>query len=949
MPSRARNRRSAIIAAVVSSGLLLPTSAAMATDPDPAAAASAPDPAAVSCVDETADSATASTVAVACDQDVEVVGERTEWNTVYAQADGTMRLDVSALAVRTQVDGDWGAVDATVVAAPEGIAVAAPVRPMTFSDGSDGMPLARIEREGHELTFDVPFDLPAPRLDGDQLTYDQVLPGVDLVVSVNDDATGFSEVFRVDSPEAAANPQLSQLTFPVQTTEGLELQADQGGFVAVDDAGTEIFTSPTPAMWDSREATPMPQVRARSSLLGQADPAVPAAEAFGDEVVDLERSPSLASTVADMPASVVDDQVSITPDPAMIEDDATVWPIYIDPAISGSLNDWTAVRDAFGQSYRFNPDEGVGLCNRATSSTCSATFRSRILWKFGGLEAIGAMNGADINGTTFAVVGTHSYDCTPRPINLYRVDNWNSATAWPANNYYFQSSLTVAHKSSCAGQPVRWLEFPALEAGQAVAVANSNQLTMGLATDESSMAYWKRYRNDAGLSISYNRAPTIPTGVKFSNPAAACVTGAGRPVLRTTTPVLYAVLSDPDGQAVQANVDVYAVNTNTPILWHARPAAQASGVGQTVQLGGMSGGKIYRVQINGVDPNVVGGPAVACEMEIDLTPPAPPTVAPAPVTGQPLYTSASPAGGIGQTGSFRFGNGGSTDVVSYKYSFGSSALNQTTTAAAPTITFAPKQAGFQTLYYQSVDRAGWTSPMQTYTFSVAFPETTVWRLDETTGATAASSGDPANGLPITWTGPVTRVDGPFAEAGIDPADRAVLIGPNAASGATAVPVMRTSDSFAVQAIVRADAVDGTAAVAYQSGTYRAGYTLGYRPCADGQSSCWSFAMPGTDAYETSMDEAISPIKVEPGQWTLISGVHDAGQDRISIWVCTIGDEPGDLEPTGNVTVPHANAWSATGPLRLGLTPFVGAVSELRTLTGAIDDTTVNRACNQPAA
>ncbi|WP_263120202.1 LamG domain-containing protein [Cellulomonas fimi] len=934
-------------AAMVATSLVVPWSSAAADEPDPQVVEPAP---VVTCTDQAADSSEASTVAVACDQDVEVVGERTEWNTVYAQADGTMRLDVSALAVRTQVDGDWGEIDATVVAASEGITVAAPVRPMVFSDGTDGMPLARITREGQELTFDVPFDLPSPALDGDQLTYDEVLPGVDLVVSVNDDATGFSEVFRVEDAEAAANPLLAELSFPVETSDALSLQADAGGFVAVDAEGTEYFTSPTPAMWDSRDLTPAPVVGARtSSLRGSADLAVSAADAFGEEEVDLERAPSSASATAELPAAVAESEVSITPDPAMIDDDSTVWPVYIDPAISGSLNDWTAVRDVFGQSYRFNPDEGVGLCNRATSTSCTATFKSRILWKFGGLASIGAMNPSDINGTTFAVVGTHSYDCTPRAINLYRVDNWSSATAWPANNYYFQSSLTVAHKSSCAGQPVRWLEFPALEAGQAVANANSNQLTMGLATDESSMAYWKRYRNDAGLSISYNRAPTIPTGVKFSSPAAVCTTGAARPVLRSATPVLYAVLSDPDGQAVQANVDVYAAGTSTPILWHARPAAQASGVGQSIQLGGMTGGKIYRVQINGVDPNVVGGPAVACEVEIDLVAPAAPTIKPVAVGTQPVYTTGVPAGGLGKTGSFQFGNGGSADVVSYKYSLNSSALNLSTTAAQPTVAVTPTSAGSQTLYFQSVDRAGWTSPMQSYTFSVAFPETTVWRLDETAGMTAASSGDPGTGFPMTWTGPVTRVDGPFAEAGINPADRAVLLGPDAASGATALPVMRTSDSFAVQAIVRADAVDGTAAVAYQSGTYRAGYTLGYRPCADGQSSCWAFAMPGTDAYDTTIDAAVSPEKVEPGQWTLITGVHDAGQDRISVWVCTIGDEPGDLEPTGNVTVPHANAWSANGPLRLGQTTFVGAVSELRTLTGAIDDTTVNRACNQPAA
>jgi hypothetical protein len=933
----------AAVAAALVAVLAAPAGAVPSSGPEPAEFE-------VACSDSAVDSAEASVVAASCDTDVEVLGERTEWNTLYAQADGTWRLDVSALAVRTQVDGEWADIDTAVVAGENGLVVAAPVRPMVFSDGTADLPLAQIERDGHTLTFDVPFDLPAPTVEDDQITYDEVLPGVDLVVTVNDDGTGFSEVLRVESAAAAADPRLAGLTFPVETSEDLELQEDDGGFVAVDENGERMFSSPMPAMWDSREPVTAPVASLRAGGRLTADVSQAPVDAAGDLEVDLERAPSVASQVSHLPAVLDTDGVSITPDAAMIADAETVWPLYIDPAISGSLNDWTAVRDAFGQSYRFNPDEGVGLCNRATSTSCSATFRSRILWTFGGLSSIGALDGGNITGATFAVVGTHSYDCTARPVTAYRVDPWSSATPWPGGPTWIpQSTLTVAHKASCAGQPVRWLEFPALEAGQAVAIANSSQLTMGLAADESSMAYWKRFRNDAGLSISFNRAPNMPTGVRFADPAASCVMGANRPVLRIVNPVLYAVLTDSDGDAVQANVDVYAAGTSNPILWHSRPTAQASGVGQSIRLGGMQHGKIYRVQINGVDPSVWGGPAAACEMEIDTVAPVAAQVTPS------IYTTGVPAGGVGLPGTFTFANGGSTDVVSYKYSFNTSALNLSTAAGNPAVSFTPTSAGSQTLYFQSVDRAGWTSPMQSYAFNVAFPQTTIWNLDETTGALAGSASPTGDAFPMTLVGAPARVDGPFAESGFNPADRALLLGSMGTTGSSARIPVQTAQNFAVAALVKADAGTGTATVLSQDGVATAGFDLGYRPCATGSGSCWSFAMPQTDVSAPGVDAVVSTVPVEAGQWTLVTGIHDAVADQLRLFVCTVGDEQGDLEPIGPVIAPHAAAWSANGPFRLGATKsagvdaWTGAVSEVRSWTGIVDDTTVNRACNQPAA
>ena len=70
----------------------------------------------------------------------------------------------------------WVDVDNDVVAAGAVLEVASAVAPMSFSDGSGAEPFARIERDGHVLELDVPFDLPKP-----SVSRPSARPGDDLV------------------------------------------------------------------------------------------------------------------------------------------------------------------------------------------------------------------------------------------------------------------------------------------------------------------------------------------------------------------------------------------------------------------------------------------------------------------------------------------------------------------------------------------------------------------------------------------------------------------------------------------------------------------------------------------------------------------------------------------------------------------------------------------------
>lgn len=213
----------------------------------PAVADDLPDCAALSAATE----AEARDIALACGTEVAVESLTDPWSSTTILPDGYARLSSSVDAVRAadpgDVDGDgtaWRPVDATLRSASvDGrIVMTAPAADLTFSAGDtggpgSGGPLASLTTaEGHTITVDVPFDLPAPAVDvaAGQVVY-PLADGVDVIVTPNSDGTSFSEVIRAASVEAlGAVPELEALTgdglvFPVAVSDGLEVRPKAAG------------------------------------------------------------------------------------------------------------------------------------------------------------------------------------------------------------------------------------------------------------------------------------------------------------------------------------------------------------------------------------------------------------------------------------------------------------------------------------------------------------------------------------------------------------------------------------------------------------------------------------------------------------------------------------------------------------------------------------------------
>lgn len=120
-----------------------------------------------------------------------------------------------------------------------------------------------------------------------------------------------------------------------------------------------------------------------------------------------------------------------------------------------------------------------------------------------------------------------------------------------------------------------------------------------------------------------------------------------------------------------------------------------------------------------------------CRFTVDRTAPGV-----APTVASPEYPEnpASPTGGTSVTGTFLLTAHGVADVVGFRYGDSQwSMYNQVPAdqlGGAATIRWQPRSAGEQTLYVVSVDRAGNSSPVRSYTFKVRDLTVTAWSTSQ---------------------------------------------------------------------------------------------------------------------------------------------------------------------------------------------------------------------------
>lgn len=920
----------------------------------------------------------ANALAIACDSEVEVVGERTPWETSWAGPNGTTRLEMTTVPTRTQIGDEWVPVDPGLVFGDETIDVAAGVFPIALNPGGEqgaSDPLATIERNGHVLDVWFPLELPVPSVEGSRAIYD-FGEGIRLAVTVNVDATGIASVVELESPIAAErfldmleNDRLTdgtpgaglEIGYAAATSDGLTLTVDEFSQTIVTDAeGETQFYAPPPIMWDSAGET--------------VD-----YDAEVTEVASTDRlaQPSAGDKIVSIAASLADSTIVVRPDEATLNDPATVWPVYIDPAFSGyGASERIAVRTGGYTSTLYqwtnisssSPGEGAGLCSEV--NTCNVVFRQRLVWKFVGLSTVANLAGADIQSASFTVNGVHSYSCAATLAALWRTADISAASNWSLSWVQQLGTRTESQRPSCGTNGYR--SFDAKAGFVWMADANSTTISLGLATDDSSMTNWKRFAHDATISVTYNRAPAVPTSMQMTSPpVTGCVSGEGRPAIASLTPTLSAIVSDPDGNAVQASFAVRPVaeldKTGSQVRSEWRSGnltAITSGLraSTAVPSGELEAGVPYAWRVRGYDGSRYSSYSGWCEFIIDTTAPSMPTVAPVTTGVAVSYVENAERGGVGLQGKFTLTrNSADTDVVAFRYGFNAPSMPSTIapdSSGNATIAFTPLSAGPVTLSVRTQDAAGNFSPTRTYVFSVVTPtEDGIWTLDEGTGVTAANSvGAPSR--PLTLNGP-TWGSGPHELFDSRQGDHALQFDGVNDFASTTAPIVDTADSFAISTHVLLDPtrIGGgqSLSVVSQDAVDRGGFRVEYSASCPGMTQgCWSFSMPNS-ATGTGETVARSAVPVTGGEWVNLVAEYDKPAQEMRLWVCEVGtpSDPAVGEPVSSSVSRTATPWSTSGSFALGRSLFAtgyarfwdGSIDNVRVFSGeVVSEAKIRRLC-----
>ncbi|MBN0045196.1 laminin G domain-containing protein [Streptomyces actuosus] len=917
-------------------------------------------------------------------QRVEVTGKRSERSTVFANPDGhTFTLEESTAPVRVPApDGGWQAPDATLEKRPDGsVAPKAAAVQMAFSGGGDKAPLARITDHGRSLELGWPGTLPAPTLDGTTASYAEVLPGVDL--RVNTTPESFQPVFVVKTPEAAANKELKKLTFDLKAVNLNVREGASGSLAAVDDAGRTVFKAPPARMWDSagEDAGPQTQLaRTEAAGTGEAAPSDPSESAPSGSGVE----PGQGDAVTRMDVDVTKDSLSVVPDAQMLsETDAADFPLFIDPAVAAGVSERTLLRSDGYTSYGWsngsdNEGKGMGHCSSYGGYYCGPGYTQRLYFEFSPSQ----LSGKKVLDATFRATETWSFTCDAKWVDLVRTNNISSSTTWssrPAElDWMVDRWVSAGRGSACdPSQPAAPIEFhdnPAesnenlTPTVQSFAAGNFARLTLELrAHDESDTAAWKRFRNDAILSVQYVSLPAKPSDLHVvDGGASACIRSASDPqIVSDVAPQLKATAHTmPGGATGQENLRVYFdldelhsdgtwVDTTPPGGVSAYPTTGFRKDGQAISMtwSGLAVGTLYRYhawtwsyyddQSNHLSSAASDG---FCYFKVD--PPAP--KAPK-ITINSVYTDCdkdcTAHGGPGVPGEFVFAPGdGDVDIKAYQYKL--SAADGTWSdddwsSELPGLTVSrsipPTRSGANVLSVRAKDDSKWGA-LATIEFNVAEGPGPVglWHFDEATGA--ALDAETTDGEDnATLHGGASRDDrGRLGEITRDAQnnimeeshlDKGMALDGTTGYAATDGQVVDTSDSYTVSAWARLDRLPSdNRTVLGQDGTFYSGFYLSYQ----GSVGTWTLrTSPKDDGSGNITDQVV--VAKQPataGVWTHLAAVYDKPANEIRLYV------NGKLQ--GSHTA--APSWKAQGPLQIGRVLWAGAYYDY--FPGSIDEVAV---------
>ncbi|MFF3018218.1 DNRLRE domain-containing protein [Streptomyces sp. NPDC057939] len=695
-------------------------------------------------------------------KDVEVTTEASAHTTTWAQPDGAFKVRVSSSAVRAKVGNGWKPVDTTLERVEGGfapkavngrvvfsagsvpqaggdsrasrgvsrVALTRPAVAKTDTPGPAWTQLVRLNTNGHDLSVSWPGPLPVPVISGSRALYENVRPGIDLVMTAQDG--GYTHVLVVKDKQAAADPLLGRLDYQLSSPDlTFHLDGVSQSVSIRDSAGVEVAGSPSPYMWDSagKVAVTEGEERAKPAPEAKDHPTLALAGLNGAEGAHGRMAGAALS-----PENVL----SIKPDTRLLQDADTVYPVFIDPSIKGHKQDWTAFyktegNSSFWNGMNYNSGSGTPEARVGYESTTGGTSRAAFIF-----EIPGVTHGAQIRSATLQALQTYSWGCTPKPFDVYHTpmiytwSNWNNT-----NNGTFWGKriggATTGHgyNSSCPDADVRIDITPTVTES---ANGRYQNLTLGLRSpNESDPNYWKKFMVNSDrapyIDIIYTRVPNTPVKADMSTtPGGECTTQAPIVKIGKTDVIFNAKASDGDGNLRQLNFRVWSSSGSTVDVFD----DTNDGFGEvTVEWEKFTPGVTYYWLAQAVDwdgqwsgsgPLDSGGGGW-CTFTVDHTQPTAPTIrsedfpAPGPDGAEWSKNTLGP-------GKITVIAGGTNpaDIREFQWSLNHPIYDQKAVPAAGqdtvTVDVNPDNAGPNLFYVRIVNKAGNTSNPFTYTFYV---------------------------------------------------------------------------------------------------------------------------------------------------------------------------------------------------------------------------------------
>ncbi|MFJ7424159.1 LamG domain-containing protein [Streptomyces uncialis] len=908
--------------------------------------------------------------AEASGQRVEVVGERSERETVFANPDGqTFTLEKSIVPVRvSQPDGTWTAPDTTLARRADGtVAPRASAADLSFSGGGAGADLVTIGTEGQSVTLGWPGDLPVPQLSGNRATYADVLPDVNLILTATSE--GFRQVLEVETLSAASSPRLQSIAYSMKT-DGLQVRKGAVGSIeALDANGQVVFRSPSAQMWNSAGDAPgsgqpsagtAPQSARAVPLTGSPSSAPTGGTTAAPPVEgDPLDGPGKGDESAVMDVAVTQGQLTVTPDAALVAaTTAAELPLYLDPAVDLNESERTVLSSDGDAFYNFSGGEngmsvgkcGIGVVN-GVSYYCGNGYVNRMYFEF---KADG-LKGKHVLDAEFKVTETWSFSCDPRWVDLERTNNISSATRWPGPTKLDQMGdrhVSAGRGSLCSpSQPRAPIVFQdnseekdenLTPTVKDFANGKFSRLTLMLmAKDETDTVAWKRFDDDAVLVVTYVSKPATPTEYGLAAGAGeTCHKSESSPGITTEPqPTLAATPQAASGAESQAQLRVYfdidVKNSNgtwsdatQPSTGALKPSSGYVGDGADQNLrwtSSLADGKLHRYtaytwsMYDGYAKHLTSKQTPWCYFKIDSTAPKPPTI-----TFNNTYTACLPgnctAGGSpGEPGTVTFGPAPGDVNTHYSYMLsGDTEWSDWKAGATYRTTVTPRWAGTSQLRVRARSAAhplgGGGAAVRFMVGQTPGPSAS-WNFDESpantaqaidTSTTSAAARNNATLSGATRTPQGRRGVLPVTNGTTPRQDQALAL--NGQNHATtARQVLQTDVSFTVAAWVRLEQTGRNYSVLGQDGQYHSGFYLKY--CEDTKKWCAQLADEDTTTTSLSNQRVDAKTPAVTGAWTHLALVVDRQRQMMTLYV------NGVLQNWD--AAPQASAWPATGRMQIG--------------------------------